>query len=468
MIEVILTFPTPEGSREIAIESERTTFGRGGDSDHKFDDTGLSRLHASIYRDGDRVWIVDENSTNGTFVNGAGVSGGGTPLKNGDSIKIGNDTILNVRISQIKQKATVKAATSSPVNPVSVSSGADTTNYIIPIAVIAFAFLIISGAAVFVGISVFGGSSPQITRAADDIDEDSGDETSAEKPSPKPSIETDSPVDSTNNSNDFETASSTTSTTVQSPPLPSGKTYMSMTPEEKTRYVEHKSQKVAQIIGNKSGGAIPPNAVAKIKSFVDAYVTRLNSKKMTKCDFGDNLQATYERASKNAPFIIRDFYSQGVDPQIGLYLAMIESEHCPCLQSPTKALGLFQFLASTAPDFGLDPADRCNQELSSKAAAKYMKQLSGRFGTGPLSMPLAIGSYNSGQGALSKNLETALKENGSQERSFWTLVENAESLSKQFQVENIKYVPKFYAAAIIGENPQDFGLQLQPLSTYTN
>ena len=42
-----------------------------------------------------------------------------------------------------------------------------------------------------------------------------------------------------------------------------------------------------------------------------------------------------------------------------------------------------------------------------------------------------------------------------------------EKLSKQFQMENIKYVPKFFAAAIIGENPQDFGLNLKPLSTYT-
>ena len=38
-----------------------------------------------------------------------------------------------------------------------------------------------------------------------------------------------------------------------------------------------------------------------------------------------------------------------------------------------------------------------------------MKILSGRFGTGPLSIPLAIGSYNSGQGALSKNLGNCLK-----------------------------------------------------------
>src|SRR5438067_7360001 len=100
MIEVTLTYPTPEGSQEIKIESDKTTFGRGGDADYRFDDQGLSRLNSVIYRDGDRVWIVDDNSTNGTFVNGTPAAGAGTPLKSGDVVKIGNGTRLTVRFAQ--------------------------------------------------------------------------------------------------------------------------------------------------------------------------------------------------------------------------------------------------------------------------------------------------------------------------------------------------------------------------------
>lgn len=469
MLEVVLTYPTPVGSEEIVIANERTSLGRGSDSDHYFDDDGLSRLHASIYKDGDRIWIVDENSTNGTFVNGAKVSPSGTPLQNGDAIKIGNGTTLNVRISAAKEISPNAESPAKSVNPVSVSSTGESANYILPIAIIAFALLIIGTTGVVIGISVFGGNQKEFTRRASVDDEESStvDDDSSPDTTRTPVSDLNSKGNSDNSNTDFSTPpEATKDPNVVN--IPSGKTYMAMTTSERSQYVEAKSQKVARMIGNKSGGSIPPEAVSKIKSFVDSYVTRVKSPRKTSCGFGDNLQATYERARKNAPFIIRDFFSQGVDPQIGLYLAMIESEHCPCLESPTRALGLFQFLASTSPDFDLDPKDRCNTELSSRAAAKYMKQLSGRFGTGPLSMPLAIGSYNSGQGALSKNLETALKENGNQERSFWTLVANADSLSKQFQVENIKYVPKFYAAAIIGENPQDFGMSLQPLSTYTN
>jgi hypothetical protein len=230
------------------------------------------------------------------------------------------------------------------------------------------------------------------------------------------------------------------------------------------------------MIGNRTSGEIPPLAIDKIKGFLDAYAKRVNVKPLSSCKFGDNLQITYERASKNAPFIIHAFNQEGVDPQIGMYLAMIESEHCVCLQSPTGPLGMFQFTKATGENYGLsvfkgaspsNPDERCKPEPAARAAAKYMKFLTGRYGTGPSSVPLAIGSYNSGEGGLSTNLKTALESNEGLPRDFWSLIANGEKLSKQFQSENFKYVPKFFAAAIIGENPTDFGLTLNPLSTYT-
>src|SRR5215213_5570538 len=108
MLDVRLTYPTPEGSKEIRIESPKTTFGRGSEADFRFADDGLSRLHASLYVEGDRIWIVDENSSNGTFVNGLRTAPAGTPLRNGDAIKIGNSTVLNVRLLE-------KAAEAAPV-----------------------------------------------------------------------------------------------------------------------------------------------------------------------------------------------------------------------------------------------------------------------------------------------------------------------------------------------------------------
>ena len=99
-MEVFLTYPTLEGSQEIRFDGEKLTFGRGSEADCRFEDDGLSRLHSTIYRDGERVWIVDENSTNGTFVNGEKVGASGTPLQNGDTIKIGHCTNLKIRFSE--------------------------------------------------------------------------------------------------------------------------------------------------------------------------------------------------------------------------------------------------------------------------------------------------------------------------------------------------------------------------------
>ena len=109
--------------------------------------------------------------------------------------------------------------------------------------------------------------------------------------------------------------------------------------------------RVAQIIGNRASDKIPSEALDKINRDVSAYAGRIRVKASGNCQrFGDNLQVTYERASKNAPFIVRAFNEKGVDPRIGLYLAMIESEHCVCLQSSTGPLGMFQFTYAT-PNF---------------------------------------------------------------------------------------------------------------------
>jgi len=47
-------------------------------------------------------------------------------------------------------------------------------------------------------------------------------------------------------------------------------------------------------------------------------------------------------------------------------------------------------------------------------------------------------------------------------------VTNSDKLDHWFQGENIKYVPKYFAAAIVGETPWAFGLNMkQALSTFT-
>lgn len=469
MIRVVLHCESANGSREIELVSPRTRVGRSSDADEIIDDHGLSRINSTIYVEDERVWIVDDGSTNGTFVNGQPTPAAGTPLSDGDVIKMGTSTRITVRF-------TANIAEVAPVNvlPVSTQPPIQPKGSFVPIAVIAggiFAIVMSVGFILFAG---FGGSSAVVI----DSNYQDPDDITLNDPRPSPS-RVPSPSNSSSdiaNTNVDTTDPLPNSNSISAEPLPSGKKYQEMSDVEKRRYLETKAMRVAQVIGNNSSEAIPAAAVDRIKSFTDAYASRVKVKPLGGCRFGDNLQVTFERASKNAPFVVRAFNEKGIDPRIGLYLAMIESEHCVCLQSPTGPLGMFQFTKSTGEIHGLkvfpgasptNPDERCEPEPAARAAASYMKALTGRYGTGPASVPLAIGSYNSGEGGLSSNLQKALDANSGLPRDFWSLIANSEKLSKQFQSENFKYVPKFFAAAIIGENPRDFGLDLNPVSTYS-
>ena len=479
MLEIILTYPTPEGTQEVSVDRGRISFGRGSDADYRFPDNSLSRLHATVYREGDRVWIVDENSANGTLVNGQPVAPAGTPLHNGDSIRLGNETTLRVYVREpaptqpAPPMASPKVSPGQPDPTVAVGASGSNSSHvgIIAIGLIGIAVLIFGVSGIFVAYRVLGRSEVEIV---EDIEDD---------PEPTPAKVDDKPSP-TPGPNSGKTDGDILPTPIDIKPqqtgyqMPAGKKYLELSDGERRAYLSDRAKKIAQIIGNNSSDEVPAAALDKIKSFTDAYARRATvGAKGGNCGFGDNLQSTYQRASKNAPFIIRAFNEKGTDPRIGLYLAMIESEHCECLQSPTGPLGLFQFTQATGRNHGLvtrpgasptNPDERCEPEPAAKAAASYMKSLLGRYGTGPSSVPLAIGSYNSGEGGLSSNLVKALESNSGLPRDFWTLIANGEKLSKQFQSENFKYVPKFFAAAIIGEYPQDFGLKLQPLSTYSN
>ncbi|MEK7724614.1 MAG: FHA domain-containing protein [Acidobacteriota bacterium] len=479
-MKIVLIHPTETGVEEILLEEGTLSFGRGSEADNRFADDGLSRLHSTVFREDDKIWIVDENSTNGTFVNGERVSSNGTPLRNGDTIRIGNYTSLKVKfVEETAPVSNAKVQTASAKSSNSTNSNNGLFK-LIPIVAIAIAIFAISISAVVIGIKIFIKEPPPVVERDFDDDITSDDTPTKEKETPTPTATQKTVIPTSSNTPGSDNTPITNSpeapNSPQLPSLPSGKKYLELSDGEKRQFIESRAQKVAGMIGNRVSGSIPPLAIDKIKGFLDAYAKRIGVGRMTGCKFGDNLQATYERASKNAPFIIHAFNQEGVDPQIGMYLAMIESEHCICLQSPTGPLGMFQFTKATGENYGLqtfkgasptNPDERCKPEPAARAAAKYMKFLTGRYGTGPSSVPLAIGSYNSGEGGLSTNLKTALESNEGLPRDFWSLIANGDKLSKQFQSENFKYVPKFFAAAIIGENPQDFGMTLQPLSTYT-
>ena len=479
--KIFLNQQTAEGERQIEITAGELKIGRGEAMDVRVASSGLSRHHASIFLENGRVWILDNNSTNGSFVNNAPVAASGTPLAHNDKIRLGSDADFTIKIVSEKPLA-------NQSNAVAATTTAQSSNLtrFAPLAVALIAVAIIGLALAIVAARSISRAEDEpalVAQTGDDnsetdseIDDEPTVEKSNKNSNKQPRGQANSKSANSNAAVEIEKTEPSTITPPRQIALPS-KTYLEMSDAEKREFIAAESIVVARMIGNRSGEAVSPAAVERIKSFVEGYARRLKvAKRAGTCGFSDNLETVIERASENAQFIVPAFNSEGLAPQLGLYLAMIESEHCVCLQSPTGPLGMFQFTRATGAGFGLtvksngspqNPDERCEPEKAAPAAARYMKFLSGRYGTGALSVPLAIASYNSGEGGLSSNLQTALAEESNQERSFWTLVANEGKLSAQFQKENIKYVPKFFAAAIVGENPTVFGVKKPPISSNT-
>ena len=97
MKKVIFYIENYDGKQTVTLEDE-TSFGRTDAARITLGDSGLSRLNTSFFRDEDAVFVVGENSTNGTFVNGVKISGAPRQIFDGDQIKIGSETRISVRI----------------------------------------------------------------------------------------------------------------------------------------------------------------------------------------------------------------------------------------------------------------------------------------------------------------------------------------------------------------------------------
>jgi hypothetical protein len=81
------------------------------------------------------------------------------------------------------------------------------------------------------------------------------------------------------------------------------------------------------------------------------------------------------------------------------------------------------------------------------------------------SMTLVLLSYNRGPDSVRDALRRLRETDANYERNFWTLYANRDKLDDGFRNESSAYVPGFFAAAIIGENPRNFDLLVPALSS---
>ena len=83
----------PDGS-ERALAPE-FTIGRAEDNDLVLEKPTVSRHHAVVTEEGDRWFLEDRGSFNGTFVNGSRIQAGAkVPLRHGDRIGFGAESVV--------------------------------------------------------------------------------------------------------------------------------------------------------------------------------------------------------------------------------------------------------------------------------------------------------------------------------------------------------------------------------------
>ena len=149
-----------------------------------------------------------------------------------------------------------------------------------------------------------------------------------------------------------------------------------------------------------------------------------------------------KRAHKFTPIIDSILSAESV-PLDFKYLAIIESG-LQNVTSPAGAKGFWQFMRSTAREFGLEVNrnvdERLNLVLATQAAAKYLKQAREEFG----SWTLAAAAYNAGRTGIRRELSRQEVSN------YYDLLLNEETS---------RYVFRILAVKRLLEAPDQYGFQ---------
>ena len=153
------------------------------------------------------------------------------------------------------------------------------------------------------------------------------------------------------------------------------------------------------------------------------------------------MQIWLNRAGKMIPVMLPILRSEGL-PEDMVYLAMIESGFNPKAYSWAHASGPWQFISATGRRYGLTVDwwydERRDPQLSTRAAARYLRDLYGMFDD----WLLAMAAYNCGE----YRVKRSVRRYGN---NFWKM--------KRLPRQTRNYVPSYIAATIIAKDPEKYG-----------
>jgi membrane-bound lytic murein transglycosylase D len=179
---------------------------------------------------------------------------------------------------------------------------------------------------------------------------------------------------------------------------------------------------------------------------------------------GDRFAGELARGGRYEPIIRRKMHAAGM-PEDMTYLALIESGYNPHAYSSAAAVGLWQFMASTARGTGLRVDwwidERRDPVRSTDGAIKFLGWLKEQFG----SYYLAAAAYNGGAGRISRGLKRYADEveGESGDSAFFSMA----AAGTYLRAETRDYVPKLIAAALVAKEPEKYGLKVNYLPEFT-
>ena len=177
--------------------------------------------------------------------------------------------------------------------------------------------------------------------------------------------------------------------------------------------------------------------------YVQAEIERFQTKERQY--FSD----AYQRSGLYREMILKLIQEEGLPEEL-FWIPIIESGFKVRAYSRARALGLWQFISSTAYRFGLKRNrwidERMDPEKSTRAALKYLKELHEIFGD----WTTALASYNCGEFRVQRIIRA---QRINYLDNFWDLF-------VMLPREPARFVPRFIATLLIIKNPEKYGFVL--------
>jgi membrane-bound lytic murein transglycosylase D len=165
----------------------------------------------------------------------------------------------------------------------------------------------------------------------------------------------------------------------------------------------------------------------------------------------ENVVRLVERARPYLYHIVEQLDQRAMPMEIAL-LPMIESAFNPAAVSPASASGIWQFMPATGRHYGLKQDNwydgRGDFTAATRAALDYLAKLYLDFGD----WQLALAAYNCGEGCVAR----AIRKNADE-----GLPTDYASLALPNETRH--YVPRLLAIKNMIQNPEQYGLEIEPL-----